>query len=185
MEAYLAREERQSLSKTKMDSELLESIYRQYYKNVYNYIGFRINNHYDAEELASSVFEKAIRNWGRYEQGRPVEAWLISIAKNTVMDYLRSKMRSKLVSWDNITALISPNRQPDDLVLRNEENKDLISAMAKLKDIERQILSMKFATDLKHSEIAEILHISESNVGVIAHRALKKLRKYLGEEDSI
>jgi len=41
---------------TEMDAELLESIYRQHYKNVYNYIGFRINNHHDAEELASLVF---------------------------------------------------------------------------------------------------------------------------------
>jgi RNA polymerase sigma-70 factor (ECF subfamily) len=49
-----------------MDAPFLESIYRQYYKNVYNYTGFRINNHFDAEELASAVFEKAIRKFDTY-----------------------------------------------------------------------------------------------------------------------
>ena len=65
----------------------------------------------------------------------------------------------------------------------NEEIKGLISAMTLLKEKERQILSMKFATDLKHREIGEILGISESHVKVAAHRALNKLRAYMKEEN--
>jgi len=181
MEAIAIKEERQA--ETKMDVVLLESIYRKYYKNVYNYIGFRINNHFDAEELASLVFEKAIDNWGRYNPDFPVEAWLIGIAKNTATDYLRNKKRKYFVSLDNIINFVSPKKRPDEIAVINEENKTLMIAMAKLKDQERQILSMKFATDLKHHEIAKILGISDSNVGVIVHRAIQKLRKLMGEED--
>ena len=180
MEAIAIKEERQA--KARMDVELLESIYRQYYKNVYNYIGFRIDNHFDAEELASLVFEKAIDKWGYYNPDFPVEAWLIGIAKNTVADYMRAKKRKYFVSLDNIIGLASPGKQPDEVVVVNEANKTFMVAMAKLKDGERQILSMKFATDLRHHEIAKILGISDSNVGVIVHRALKKLRKLMGEE---
>jgi len=174
--------EKQAL--TEMDSELLESIYRQHYKNVYNYISFRINNHFDAEELASLVFEKAMVSWSRYNSALPVEAWLIGIAKNTITDYLRAKKRKHFVTLDSITRLVSFNRQPEEVVVINEENRALITAMAKLKEQERQILSMKFATSLKHDEIAAIMGISASNVGVTVHRALKKLRKLL-EEDCI
>ena len=169
---------------TKMDSQLLESIYHQHYKNVYNYISFRINNHFDAEELASLVFEKAMVSWERYNSSLPVEAWLIGIAKNTVTDYLRAKKRKHFVTLDSIIELVSFNRQPEEVVVKNEDNKALITAMAKLKEQERQILSMKFATSLKHDEIAVIMDISVSNVGVIVHRALKRLRKLL-EEDCI
>jgi len=168
-----------------LDSDLLETIYRQNYKSVYNYICFRINNHFDAEELASLVFEKAMRKWSSFDSSRPIEAWLIGIAKNTTTDYLRSKMRRSFVAWDNVIGLVSPNRQPEAIAVINESNRALISAMAKLKKKERQILSMKFATELKHSEIAEILSISESNVAVIAHRALKKLREYLDKENDL
>jgi len=167
---------------TEMDSQLLESIYRQHYKNVYNYIGFRINNHFDAEELASTVFEKAMVSWERYNSALPVEAWLIGIAKNTVTDYLRAKKRKHFVALDSILGLISSNRQPEDIVVINEDNKALITAMSKLKELERQVLSMKFATSLKHEEIAAIAGISASNVGVIVHRALKKLRSILEED---
>ncbi|MCL2856545.1 MAG: sigma-70 family RNA polymerase sigma factor [Oscillospiraceae bacterium] len=181
MEAIALKEGMQA--KAKMDVELLESIYRQYYKNVYNYIGFRINNHFDAEELASLVFEKAISKWGRYNPDFPVEAWLISIAKNTVTDYLRAKKRKYFVSLDNIIDFVFPGAQPDEMAVRDEENRALMVAMAKLKDQERQILSMKFATDLGHREIAQILGLSDSNVGVIVHRAIKKLRKLMGGEE--
>jgi len=181
MEAIAINEERQA--KAKMDVVLLESIYREYYKNVYNYIGFRINNHFDAEELTSLVFEKAISKWSHYNPDFPVEAWLISIAKNTVTDYLRAKKRKHFVGLDNIVDLVSSGTQPDDIAVKDEENRALIVAMAGLKDQERQILSMKFATDLGHREIAKILGLSDSNVGVIVHRAIKKLRKLMSEED--
>ena len=181
MKAIALYEEVQA--KAEMDAGLLESIYRKHYKNVYNYIGFRINNHFDAEELASLVFEKAIAKWGLYSSDFPIEAWLIGIAKNTVTDYLRAQKRKHFVSLEGIIDFVSPGKQPDEIVVRNEENRALMVAMAQLKDQERQILSMKFATDLKHHEIAKILGISDSNVGVIVYRAIKKLRKLMGEED--
>ena len=183
MEAIAIKEDRQA--KTDIKVETLEAIYRQYYKNVYNYISFRINNHFDTEELASLVFEKAISKWKSYNPAFPIEAWLIGIAKNTVTDYLRSKKRKYFVTLDSIIDLVSFNKQPEEVVVINDENRIVMIAMAKLKDQERQILSMKFATGLKHHEIAKILNISDSNVRVTVHRALKKLRKFIDEEELI
>jgi len=162
----------------------LESMYDQYHKNVYNYIAFRINNHHDAEELANDVFVKAIQGWKSYDQSFPMEGWLIGIAKNVVTDYLRKTMRRNFLTFDSILGLVSADRQPEEVVVINEESKQLMSAMVRLRDKERQILSMKFATELKHSEIAEILKISESHVGVTVHRAMNKLKKFM-EEDAI
>jgi len=168
MEAYVATENLRTQTNTniepKLDEQLLESIYRHYYKNVYNYVCFRINNHFDAEDLASLVYEKAISNWSKYNTNLPVEAWLIGIAKNVVTDYLRKNGRRHFVGLDNILHLISPTKQPEEVAVINDENKSLVSAMAKLGEQERQILSMRFATDLKNTEIAEILGTNDSNV---------------------
>ena len=165
-------------------AESFDSVYDRHHKNVYNYIVFSINNQHDAEELANDVFVKAIQNRKSYNPDFAVEAWLIGIAKNVVTDYLRKTMRRQFVSLDNIIGLISTNKQPEEVIVINEEIKGLVSAMTMLKDKERQILSMKFATDLKHREISEILGISESNAKVIAHRALNKLKKHM-EEDKL
>jgi len=158
--------------------ESLDSIYTQYYKNVYRYILFRITNRHDAEELANDVFVKAIRNQKSFNPRYSPEAWLIGIAKNTVTDYLRKNMRVQFVPLDNATELTNATG-PEDIAIAGEEAKQLVAAMAKLKDKERQILSMKFATDLRHKEIAAVLGISEVNARVTAHMALGKLKKLM------
>jgi len=159
----------------------LEFIYDTYHKNVYNYIAYRINNHFDAEELAADVFVKALKNISRYNKEFPIEAWLITIAKNTVTDYLRKTKSRQFFPLDSILELVSSDKEPAEIALINEENKKLMEAMSKLRDKERQILSMKFATNLKHQQISEILKISVSQVGVIAHRAMEKLRRSMKE----
>lgn len=167
-----------------MDTALLESIYARYYNNVYNYICFRINNHFDSEELASDVFENAIRRFHTYKPDiAPIEAWLIGIAKNVITDYLRSKKRKTFIPLDDIIELVSSERRPEEVIVFNEDNRELIGAMARLKDNERQILSMKFATDLKNPEIAQIMNLSETNIGTISYRAIKKLKKILDKEE--
>jgi RNA polymerase sigma-70 factor (ECF subfamily) len=165
----------------KQNGEIFESVYRQYYKNVFNYVCFRINNHFDAEDLTCAVFEKAINAWAKYNPDYPIEAWLIGIAKNIVADYFRVKGRRTFVGIENLFGLTSCERQPEEIAVANDENRELVSAMAKLKERERQILAMKFATDLKNNEIARLLRISPSNVGAIVHRALKKLKSILEE----
>ncbi|MCL2564244.1 MAG: sigma-70 family RNA polymerase sigma factor [Defluviitaleaceae bacterium] len=166
-----------------MDTVFLESIYTRYYDNVYNYICFRINNHFDSEELTSDVFVSAISRFHTYKpEIAPIEAWLIGIAKNVITDYLRKKKRKIFIPLDDIVELISPERRPEEIIVFSENNKALITAMAKLKDLERQILSMKFATDLKNPEIAQIMNLSETNVGTICYRAVKKLKKIMDKE---
>ena len=162
--------------------ELFDFIYDTHHKNVYNYIAYRINNQYDAEELANDVFVKAIRSQKSYNSNFAMEAWLIGIAKNVVTDYLRKTKGRQFVPLDNIMGLVSAGKQPEEVVVFNEEVKELISAMTLLRDKERQILAMKFATGLKNREIAEILGISESHVKVTAHRALNKLKNHMKEE---
>lgn len=172
--------------KKEIDEDFLESMYRQYYKNVYNYIAFRINNHFDSEDLVSSVFENAIRKFHTYQPDKsPIEGWLIGIAKNVVTDYLRSKKHRFFVPLDEIIGLISPTKQLEEIIVINEENKALIQAMAQLKDTERQVLSIKFATNLKNNQISKILGLSDSNVGVIIHRSIQKLTKIMDKERGI
>ena len=169
-------------ARQEMDGALLEAIYNQHYDSVYNYICFRINNHFDAEELAGDAFENAIRRYHTYRPDvAPIQAWLIGIAKNVVTDYFRSKKRKTFVPLDE--AIVSLDLQPEEVIVFSETNKALMRAMSMLKDAERQILSMKFATELKNHEIAQIMSMSDSNVGTIVCRAVKKLKKSMEKEE--
>ena len=155
----------------------LEDIYREYHKNVYNYISFRINNHHDSEELTSHVFEKLLLTWHRYDHNKPIEAWLITIAKNSVTDYLRK--RRNFAPIEAMMKLSSKNKAPEEVALLNESNRELMEGMAKLSQKDRGLLAMKFATDLDNQEIAELVGMSPNNAAVAIHRALKRLKKIM------
>lgn len=170
-------------SKSSIDAVAFKEIYEAYYKRVYNYVSYRINNHHDTADLVSQVFERAMHKYGSYDpEGSVFEAWLIGIARNTVTDYFRAQKKNFNISLDSVIDFISGKSQPEEVVVINESNASLIKALAKLSGKERNIVAMKFAAELKNTDIARVMGISDSNVGVILFRSLKKLRRELERE---
>lgn len=155
-----------------------ENIYEACFKKVYNFVAYRINNHHDTDELVSQIFEKVITKYDAYDDSRsPVEAWVIGIAKNVVNDYFRKRKRRVFESLDTVREFVTGYGRPDDIAVKNEENEALIRALCKLSDKERTIVSMKYAAELKNKDIAKIMNLSESNIGVILYRSIAKIRK--------
>ena len=153
------------------------------YKRVYNYISYRINNHHDTADLVSQVFERVIQKYSTYDPKRSAfEAWLMTIARNTVTDYLRKQKRAFNISLDSVIDFISGRSQPEEIIVVNESNASLVKALAKLNEKERNVVALKFAAELKNTDIAKVMGISDSSVGVILFRSLKKLRKELEKE---
>ena len=172
-----------------MDAEAFTTLYESHYSRVYNYISYRINNHHNTEDLVSAVFEKVMTRYDSYSVGAsPLEAWIITIARNVVMDYFRRCKRGKnwFSPWDAAADMVSPGRQPDELCVVHEANRGLMQALQALSEKERSIIAMKYAAGLKNREIAQVLGkgMTENNVGVVTHRALRKMRQYLQEEDA-
>lgn len=155
-------------------------IYKQYYKRVFKYICYRINDQHMAEELCSQVFEKIIEKYNSFSgDEKTLESWIFTIARNTVTDYYRTKEKKFHFSLDYIIDMISPKPSPDELILTKENNSYLFEALSRLNEKERSVVSLKYGADLKNTEIAKLMGLSESNVSVILYRSLKKLKKIL------
>lgn len=155
----------------------IEAQYEQYYKRLYNYFYFRMGNHHDAEDLVETVIEKVVKKYPEYNASQaPFDVWLFTIARNSLIDFTRR---------------IQPVELPEDAraksdpvadVIENERDRLLADAVAQLPDKEKNVLTMKYFALLKHKEIAQIMGYSRSNVRVVLHRALKKLRIILQEK---
>ena len=174
------------LEKNKIKENLYENeknftyIFETYYKRVYNYIYYRVNCHYTAEDLTSQVFEKVLLKIDTYSKDKsPFEVWLFAIARNTINDYFRISKKYKFLSIDNIRELVSKKGTPEDVVKISETNDELLKALRTLDSREQNIIALKFGAELKNVEIAEILGLTESNIGVILYRTMKKLKKEL------
>lgn len=171
------------LKKEKDKEEEFTYIFEAYYKRVYNYIYYRVNCSYTTEDLTSQVFEKVLLKIDSYSESKaPLEVWIITIAKNAVNDYFRGLKKHKFFSLDTIMELVGREKNPEDILLIAETNDNLSQALNTLNKRERHIVALKFGANFKNKDIAEMLQVTESNVGVILYRTMKKLKNELEGE---
>ena len=160
-----------------------EEVYDRYFSRIYNYIRYRVLARDAADDLVSAVFEKVLDKFDSFDPARaPLEPWLFAIARNTLNDHFRRrKIRNWLSLGDREEALAAPGSVEGD-AQRSEDNARLLAALGTLEERERELIAMKFTLDQNNREIAAQTGLSESNVGVILFRAMKKLKAELGPE---
>jgi len=178
--------EERRLQMKHVDRQMFAAIYEAQFKRVYNYISYRINNHMDTEDLVSQVFSKVIEKYDGFDAKRAaLSTWIISIARNTVSDYFREKQKNALVELDLMEPYLSSGGIPEDILIKSEQNKALIKALDTLTNRERNLIALKYGAELNNKEIAQVMELTESNVGVIIFRSLQKLRVHFEKEESV
>jgi RNA polymerase sigma factor (sigma-70 family) len=159
------------------DARVFAALYEQHMPGIYRYVHYRVGNVHLAEDLTSTVFEKALTNFRRYRPDRAAMlTWLMAIARNTIIDHFRRQGRKQEMTLDNADDLLSNNESPEQEVIKKEELSRLRFCLARLSSQEQEIISCKFGAEMKNRQVAKVLYLSESNVGTILFRAVRKLR---------
>jgi len=168
------------------DPETFGKAYEEYFPRVYNYVRYRVSNAETADDLTSATFHKALDRLSSYDPSRAAfGTWLFAIARNTINDHLRAARRRKMLSLSWLRDRAGGDPDPEQALIGNEERDRLLAAIAKLPERERDILGLKYAAGKTNRAIAALTGQSESNVGVIIHRAIGKLRsRMLAEEEN-
>jgi RNA polymerase sigma-70 factor (ECF subfamily) len=157
-------------------SDQFEDIYKSNKPLIYRFMFWRTKDQMLAEDLTSSVFEKAWRTHKSFTGGS-AKAWLYRIAHTTLIDYWR---KNKEISDDDaISRVVSDTAELDVALDHSIEVAKLQKALAKLPKDMRRVVHLRFIEGQSARETAKRLGISEANVRVIQYRALKKLRNHL------
>ena len=165
--------------------ETFARLYDEYLDRVYRYIQYRVNNTQLAEDLTSTVFQKALTNFGKYSRDKAAfSTWLFSIARNAVIDHYRVSARRQTVPLDEVTVQASGALSPEAELERKDERQRLRESLAVLSEEEREIVQLKFGAELNNRQIGKMLGLSESNVGTRLYRAIRKMRDSLQESEN-
>lgn len=160
------------------------AIYDHYFSRVYNYVRYRVRDAETADDVTAQVFERALVSIGSYRPERgPFAPWLFAIARNAVNDHLRAKRRRRWLSLEVLRGQPGNEPQPEEVAIHNETRAELLAAVARLSDRERDLIALKFASGLTNRRIAELTGLSENNVGVILYRAVQRLRAELSAKE--
>ncbi len=164
------------------DPEAFGRLYDRYVETVYRYAWHRLGDRALAEDVTSETFLRALRRIGslRY-QGRDVGAWFVTIARNLVLDHLKSGRHR----FEQLTADLPDADQaaegPEPAVLRQVTNAELLRCVRKLSTEQQECIVLRFLQDMSVADTARIMGKTEGAIKALQHRAVRRLAALLPE----
>ena len=156
------------------------SWYEAHGKAVYNYFRFQLVPPDDAEDFTAETFLRAVRAAARYDPSRAaVQTWLLTIARNVLIDERRSARVRRQVGVDELRDLAMDEPSPEERMLRREEVGAAMTAMGALGSDDRELLSLRYGGELDIAELAELLNVPSGTVRTRLWRALERLREHM------
>ena len=156
--------------------------YAEHGLRIYRYLRYHVRSADEAEELTAETFLRAVRGAESYDASRgSAKAWLFRIAQNVLRDARRRERRREWLPLGALRDVAWEAPSPEERLLREEEVAALLRAVAGLGDRDRELVSLRYGSELEYGEIAELLGIGEGAVRTRLWRALSRLRARLGE----
>ncbi|MBN1428514.1 MAG: sigma-70 family RNA polymerase sigma factor [Anaerolineae bacterium] len=175
-----AYDEQVLVARAQVEPAAFTAIYDLYFSRIYHYALYRLQDAQTADDITSQVFERVIAKIGTYQPERgPFAPWLFAIARNTINSHLRACQMRRWVSLGAVTNRATSHSTLEEIAIHNEQIAHLMKLISKLDDRSRDLIALKFGAGLTNRRIAEMVGLSESNVGVILYRAIGQLRNQL------
>ncbi len=164
------------------DAEAFGQLYQRYVDTVFRYVYVRVGSRETAQDLTSETFLRALRRIDSFSwQGRDIAAWFVTIARNLVIDNATSARFRLEVSTADMLDADRRVDAPDDEVLQRIRDAALVDAIRRLKPEHAECVVLRFLQGLSLAECAEVLGKSENAVKQLQLRAVRALRRELGD----
>jgi RNA polymerase sigma-70 factor, ECF subfamily len=155
-------------------------LYERYAQSVYRYLYAHLYDQLDAEDLTEEVFLRVWRTLSNYnEQGVPLLAYLFRVARNALVDFYRRSSRSGNQMSLDANPISDDKPDPGDIAMVRMEHQEIRQMLEQLSEDYRNVLILRFLSELSPREIAHVMGRTEGAVRVLQHRALVALRELL------
>ena len=167
---------------TQRDPDGLSAAYDQYASLAYSLFLRITHDRSVSEDLLQELF---IRVWNRGREFDPQKGvlgvWIVSIARNMAIDYVRSAQarfntRLRPIDGVNPISLLRHGPQTESLL---DAKRSISTAFANLTENEKRVLELAYFEGCSQSEIAERLHEPLGTVKSWARSGLGRLRSIL------
>jgi len=159
---------------------------------IFNYIFSYIKNEDDSNDIFQETFIKVIsciRNRNYNEEGK-FRYWVLRIAHNMIMDYMRASGNNYIVSAENEDFTLLNNKDLcedtiEDMLIEDQTQRELLSLIQYLPDNQQQIIKLRFFEDKSFKEISDQLGCSiNTSLGRMRY-AILNMRKMAKEKNYI
>ncbi len=170
------------------DQEAFRALILEYQARVAGAIARMAGSASDPEELAHEVFVRVWRSAHRYQPSAKLSTWLLTIARNLVLNEIRYRQRHPTVSRDIVredgqypedSTPDATSIQPDAALLESELHQAIDDALQQLPENQRTALVLRRYEALSYEEIATFLEMTVPAVKSLLFRARTTMRELL------
>lgn len=166
--------------------EAFRRLYAELYDPVCRYVGARVHEPAEVEDLVATVFGRMVEGLNGFDGERgPVTAWVLGMARHAVIDHQRRRaafggMRVATASTDDLHEMLASDL-PDALgvMVRDEELRAVRSWLRRQDEATRELLELKFGQGLTGREIAQVMGLTQDAVRKRSERILRQMRQEL------
>jgi RNA polymerase sigma-70 factor, ECF subfamily len=141
----------------------------------------------DAQDIHQEAFLRVYKKLDGFRFECSFSTWIYRIVTNVYLDHLRRNRTRKKngtieVNDDELLNQLSddrPGNNPEQQILDQELNTQILRALQRLTPRERMVFDLKHFQGLKLRSVSEILNTSEGSVKTTFFRATRKLRFHL------
>jgi RNA polymerase sigma-70 factor (ECF subfamily) len=166
---------------TPEDAEVLcREWYEAHGRAVYNYLRFHVAEPDIAEDLTAETFLHVVRAADHFDPDKgSAKGWILTVARNALADWRRRARLRQYVPIGNLHDLVFEAPSPEERLLREEEVSRLMDGVASLSPADRELIGLRYGSELDTAEMAAVLGVAEGTVRTRLWRALGRLREEL------
>ena len=168
------------------DRAAFTELFARYEKKILRYGQRFLYNYEDLEDAVQDVFIKTYKSINSFTVSRKFSTWVYRIAHNTFINVIKKKGREPLSFFDFDILMQLPTKplpSVQDEFMRSEEKKLVEVHLNTLPPKYRELLVLYYLEELDYKEIADILHLPTSTVGVRLSRGKLALKKLIQKTD--
>lgn len=169
--------------------EALERVIRENTGWLLSYLRGKTGDRETAEDLVQEVWLRVFRAWEGYREDGRLRAWLKRIAVNVYLNHAAGGAPWVCLSLDAceeeedpLSDILTDGITAEDAVLEKTLTEEVLSALAKLPENQRQVITFRYLFDMTIPEVAERLDMAPGSVKSSTYYGLAALRKQLGAD---
>jgi len=148
-----------------MEKEFTELLY-QNQGIVRKICNLYFNNRFDTDDYQQELIIQLWKAYPSFKNESKFSTWMYRVCLNSAIDLLRKeKAQPNLIQFDNHDYF----KIPDENNESRENHEKLYQAINKLSEIDKAIITL-YLDEFSYKEIAEIVGLSETNIGVKINR---------------
>lgn len=158
-----------------------ESIYNEYFKDVYLFLLGISGDEQIAEEITEETFFKALKAIHRFRGECDIRVWLCQIAKNEFYMYLRRIKQYDVADFSELEIEEKSFVNIEQQLIDSEMSLKIHKVLHELPEPYKEVFQLRVFGELSFDKIGEIFGKSANWACVTFHRARQKIQKELEE----